>query len=215
MPRKNLIRSNAHPYHVTGRANNRESFHLELQKVWDILSYSCFEATVVHGARIHSLVVMPNHFHMLISTPKSDLGVIMEQFMRSITKTMNTISGRSGRVFGGPYHWTLINSTLYFVHAYKYVYRNPVCAGLCHEVESYLYSTFSGLIGNTRLHFPLHFPFDLGGYLGIPDNPIDQIAWLNKPFLVEQETAIQKAFRKTTFSSPKTDWRRSLEILWL
>ena len=215
MPRKNLIRSSTLPYHVTARANTREAFPSDLTEVWDIFSDSCLDATFVHGVEIHALVVMPNHFHLLISTPQSDLGVVMERFMASATKTMNRISGRSGRVFGGPYHWSLIDSTLYFANALKYVYRNPVRAGLCRDAEAYSFSTLSGLRGNGRLPFPLYFPFGLCGFLGIPDDPTGLVQWLNRTWSAEREAVIREGLKRTTFCPPKTGWKRCVETLEL
>src|SRR4051812_21996239 len=110
MPRKSLIRSDRLPYHVTARANNREAFHLPMEVVWRVFECQCFEISVLFGARIHSFVLMNNHFHMLISTPHEDLGEVMMHFMRSGTRLLNLISGRSGRVFGARYFWSLIEN---------------------------------------------------------------------------------------------------------
>lgn len=134
-------------------------------------------------------------------------------FMRSITRTLNLESGRSGRVFGSRYHWTLIDSEIYFAHALKYAYRNPVRAGICQRVEEYPYSTLHGLLGCRRLGFPIDFPFQLDGYIHIPPETEDQLDWLNRPFRVEQQAAIQKALKRTRFEPPKTGWRASLEEL--
>src|SRR5690242_7491281 len=90
----------------------RYSFSLE--KTWNILENQCFENSVMLSARIHAFVAMSNHTHMLISTPQQDLGQVMMHFMRSITQLMNCQSGRSGHVFAGRYHWSLIHSDLYF-----------------------------------------------------------------------------------------------------
>src|SRR4051794_18500799 len=124
MPRKTLIRSNTLPYHVTARTNNRELFHLPLNLVWDIMNSHIFEAIILFRIKIHAFVLMPNHFHLLITTPEEDLGRVMQIIMKSGTKTINTESRRTGRVFGSRYHWTIIESEVYFAHALKYVYRN-------------------------------------------------------------------------------------------
>jgi putative transposase len=132
MPRKNLIRSNVYPYHVTARGNNKASFPCEPYQTWEIFNEKILEVQKKFGVKIHAFVMMSNHFHLLITTPHEDLGKVMETFMRSITRTMNAKSGRTGRVFGGPYHWSLINSNVYYDCALKYVYRNPVKAKLVH-----------------------------------------------------------------------------------
>lgn len=200
MARRRLIRSTEHPYHVTGRANNREPFKAELSEVWRTLSYACFEASVVHGARVHALVLMPNHFHMLVSTPKSDLGEVMAQFMVTSTRRLNQLSGRTGRVFGARYHGSLIDSAPYCLQALKYVYRNPVKAGLCDQVETWRWSSLSRLLGEGELSFPLH-PLIHG--VGVEPGQLDTLLrWLNQPSPSEQEQRVQKALRSPRFRMP-------------
>lgn len=130
MPRKRLIRSDCLPYHVTARSNNREKFPLPLKDVWGILCEEILSAQIALGIEVQSFVLMPNHFHMLLTTPETDLGEVMKSFMRNTTKTLNLESGRSGRIFGGPYYPSIIESDQYFSQAYKYVYRNPAKAKL-------------------------------------------------------------------------------------
>ena len=126
MPRKNLqfdLISN--PYHVTVRCNNREPFPCSPDLVWGALTDQCFEIVMLFGAQIHALVAMPNHIHLLISTPNEDLGVVMQRLLLGLTKRINRLAGRSGRVFGSQYHWTIIDTAEYFANVLKYVYRNP------------------------------------------------------------------------------------------
>ena len=172
-----------------------------------------FEISLLFQTKIHAFVLMPNHVHMLISTPQEDLGQIMNHWMRSGTHTINRRSGHSGHIFGGRYHWSLIDSPPYYGHAYKYVYRNPVRANLCDSVQDYRYSTFSGIIGDRSLPFPLHFPFHEENHMYIPDDLEEQQGWLNKPFKIEHQNAIQKALKRTLFQPPKRGWKRILEDL--
>lgn len=210
MPRKKLIVSRILPYHVTARSNNREPFHCSLDRVWKILTEECLVAQILFGIRIHALVLMPNHFHLLLSTPNENLGVVMQTFMAAVTKRLNLLSGRSGRVFGDKYYRTIIGDPLYFSHAYRYVYRNPVRAGIRARVEEYLYSTLPGLQGESQLPFPLHFPYNRPDFLLIPNNPAAHLEWLNQPSTQEAEEAIRKALRKTEFAPPKAGWKNTL-----
>jgi hypothetical protein len=158
--------------------------------------------------------MMPNHFHMLITVPEYDLGQVMNIFMSYVTRTSNLFSERSGHLFGRRYYWSLINSSRYFGHAYKYVYRNPVRAGLCEHVEDYPFSTLQGTLGMRHLPFPLHYT-RVGMELALPsDEAHEQLQWLNLPFSSEAEVLIQKALRKRVFDSiidRKT--RKPIELL--
>lgn len=201
MTRRRLVRDKLLPYHVTARTNNREPFHLPLDVVWEVLANECLALTYVHQVEIQALVLMPNHFHMIATTPQSDLGRGMNMFMSVVTRTLNQRAGRSGRVFGGPYYWSLIGSSRYFGHALKYVYRNPVKSGLSDSVESYPFSTLHGLLGRSRLLFPVHMS-RIGLEVGLPgESPIEMLKWLNTPFSSEAQNLIQKGLRRKAFDS--------------
>jgi putative transposase len=159
----------------------------------------CLSARLKFGVEFQSVVLMPNHFHMLVTTPEQDLGIVMRDFMANITREANRLSGRTGHVFGGPYYWSLINSSRYYGHAFKYVYQNPVRARLCAKVEDYPFSTLHGLLGHARLPFPISCPRP-EYFFAIPGvEPSDFLGWLNKPFPKETELLIKKGLRKKVF----------------
>jgi putative transposase len=197
MPRRLLIRSNEFPYHVTARANNKERFPIELARVWEIAVEELYFLGIAYSAEVQGFVLMPNHFHLLITVPHFDLGVIMRELMRTMTKRINGCAQRTGHVFGGPHNRSIITSTRYFGHALKYVYRNPVRAGILNSVEKYEFSTARGLFGEGVLPFPIHFT-RIGLEINLPDanNPMSWLDWLNRPFPIETEKLIQKSIRK-------------------
>ncbi len=201
------MRSKDHPYHVTARCNNKEHFPIPIYDVWSVISAELSEAVKRFGCGIHAFVLMPNHFHLLISTPKSDLGVVMQYFMLAITKRINAISGRSGRIFGSRYHASLIDHDHYYDCALKYVYRNPVKARLSESVQSYPFSTIVFICKKRFSEIPMIPP---QGHLElIPDgNKDDFLEWLNLPFPNEQESMIKKGFKKTRFNPPKSGWKQ-------
>jgi REP element-mobilizing transposase RayT len=199
MPRKRLERSDFLPYHITARANNRERFPGALGRTWKVLTDEAWCTSVLYGAEFQALVLMPNHLHAILTVPRDDLGKVMNCLISSVTRIVNTQTGRCGHVFGGPYHWSLIDGTRYFGHALKYVYRNPVKAGLCVRVEEWPYSTVSGLMGNGHLPIPIHFTRP-GMELGLPLEPASlMLDWLNQPFPSKAERAIQKGLRRKRF----------------
>jgi putative transposase len=201
MPRKLLEVSNYLPYHVTARTNRREPFSIPLNQVWTTLGRECLFLRTVYEVEFQALVLMPNHFHMILTVPKHDLGKAMHEFMKSVSKRINLISGQTGHVFGGPYHWSIIKNSRYYGHALKYVYRNPVKARLYENVEDSPYSTLHGLLGKSHLPFPIHHT-QVGMELALPTlDSYDQLAWLNKPFPTEAEHLIQKRLRRRVFDT--------------
>ena len=47
----------------------------------------------------------------------------------------------------------------------------------------------------------------------IPHDYDEQQRWLNNPFKVEHQKAIQKALKRTLYAPPKGGWKRALEGL--
>jgi putative transposase len=202
MPRKQLIRSTVHPYHVTVRCNNKEQFYCDLSFVWKTFAIEFNNIMERFHPKIHAFLLMPNHFHLLITTPAEDLGVIMQNLISPTTKIINVKSGRSGRVFGARYHWSLINSANYYDCALKYVYRNPVKAGIVDSVQNYAFSTLRSVLGHEKYPFLIEPP---SGYdFNIPSNKrLEFLDWLNQPFKTEEEQSIRFGFTKSRFNTPR------------
>lgn len=135
---------------------------------------------------------------MIVTTPDLNLDTAMNYFMRETSRIIGIRSGRINQVYGGPYHWSLIKSSNYFLHAYKYVYRNPVEAGLSLCVEKYKYSTLSVLVGNQRSIIPIEYDDTLFSDL------VEQLKWLNNSYpSIEIKDDIRKALRKSEFQFAK------------
>jgi putative transposase len=91
---------------------------------------------------LHEFVVMPNHFHLLI-TPIT--GVTLERALQLIK---GRFSFEAGKKFGmqreiwqrGFYDHRIRNLAEYF-QSRTYIHANPVKAGLCTETSEYRYSS--------------------------------------------------------------------------
>jgi hypothetical protein len=95
---------------------------------------------------------------------------------------------------------------MYYQHALKYVYRNPVKAGLCSLVEEYEFSSLRYHLTNNDLGFPIcestYYPW---GMLGL--SPIAQLNWLNLKYDEKEEDCIRRALSRRAFRitcDPKT-----------
>jgi putative transposase len=150
--------------------------------------------------KIYSFVLMPNHFHLLAQNPLGNLSEAMNYFMRETSRQIGRDSGRINQIYGARFHRSLISTERYFYQVYKYVYRNPVRAEICTEVQTYPFSTISGLVGLQKLYIPLE-----------PDNLLfsgddineKTILWLNKTPDPKLEKEIQLALRRTEYELPK------------
>ncbi|MCB9024791.1 MAG: barstar family protein [Bdellovibrionaceae bacterium] len=73
IPRPKAILQNEFPYHVSARCINKEWFHIPMENVWDIFCRQLTYISWVYDAKVHAFVLKNNHFHLLVSTPRSNL----------------------------------------------------------------------------------------------------------------------------------------------
>lgn len=162
----------------------------------------------LYGMKIHSFVLMPNHFHLLASFPEANIGACMNYFMRETSREITRLSGRINQTYGNRHHKSMIDSYHYFMNVYKYVYRNPVRARLSKLVQTYPYSTLAGLCGLQKLVIPLE-----------PDtlifNPAFQeatLTWLNTKPKPEHEEEIRKGLKHPTFTLKTPQTKKESEL---
>jgi putative transposase len=202
MPRKTLIRSNNLPYHVTARSNNKEWFTLPMPDMWDLAQESLREAIGIHRVEVISFVLMGNHYHMLLLTPESNLDNFMYEFNKRFALKIKNRTGQINRIFGGRYKWCLIQSQHYLINCYKYVYQNPVRAGLVQSCEDYPFSTLRSLIKNIKFSIPIHDKYGFKDEFGLK--------WLNQKIDSEEEKALKNGLSKAVLVTLKDREKRKL-----
>jgi REP element-mobilizing transposase RayT len=191
------------PIHISARANNRQQFNIPLDELWQVFSDYLFLIHHGYGIQIISFVMMPNHIHMIAVDPSGKLPQAMELFMRETSREIGRRSGTINRQWGAPYHSSVIDSNLYYMHAYKYVYLNPVEANLCDRAEVYRFSTLNGLLGRNQLTIPVEEDTLLFS------GPIEQtIEWINNRYDDEEKNLVRKGLKRRKFALPKTNTKR-------
>ncbi len=194
MPRKKYKPTSVFPYHITARCINKEWFNIPLPQVWEIFSDYLFFIHHAFDVKIHSFVLMNNHFHLILSTPEANLCQTMNYFMRETSRQFGLASERINQIYGGPYFWSQLRSEIYYGHAYKYVYRNPVEGGLSLKVEDYTFSTLHALIGKSKTIIPI-----LEDTLLFSDVE-SNMKWLNTDYKSQNyKLEIKMALRKNQF----------------
>ena len=86
---------------------------------------------------------MNNHAHMLIETEKiKELSKYMQRLNGIYGKYYNKKYNRVGYVFRDRYKSEGIYSEEYLYNCIRYIYDNPVKAGICSKPEEYPYSNY-------------------------------------------------------------------------
>jgi len=132
-------------YHVTARGNERkEIFHTK--KDYERFKDYIMGAKEKYDFLLHVYVLMTNHYHLIIETPKANLNKIMHYINGSYTTYFNRNQGRNGHLFQGRYKAILIDVDRYLLELSRYLHLNPVRAGLVKRPEEYGYSSYRSYI---------------------------------------------------------------------
>lgn len=195
MPRRIVPISPNDPYHISARCINREWFSLPIEVVWSVMEDYLYLTAKEFDLRIHAFVLMSNHFHLIATAPLGNLSRALLYFMRESSRELTRLAGRINQTYGARNHKTHINSFHHFMNTYKYVYQNPLRAGLCRRVEDYPYSTLNGLCGLNQITIPLVEDT----LLFTPNFDESTLKWLNTRPDVEYEKEMRLALSRPQF----------------
>lgn len=199
MARKPIIRSNEHYYHLTARANGKDFYELPLDVVWEIMTARLGLLQKEYNLKIGAFVLMNNHFHLLLLTPKVDIDRVMYFFMKKTTLEMQKQTGRINKIFGGRYKGCLIEDLYYLLNAYKYICLNPVRANLVKQAQDYEFSTLNSST------FEI-LPFKVEEFVPLSlqaRNRELEYRWINETFTPEETKSIKTGLSKSKFSFQK------------
>ncbi len=101
-------------YHITARGNERKKFFFSHRDYEKFLSYLT-HALQKYGVILHAYVLMPNHYHLMIETPRANLSSFMHGLNSAYTTYFNIRRKRSGHLFQGRYKALLIDVDNYLL----------------------------------------------------------------------------------------------------
>jgi len=112
-------------YHVMARGNERREIfrdgrdrHLFLETLAEVVPR--------FGVRLYAYCLMPNHHHLLLSTPRGNLSRAAGWLQATYTARFNARHRRSGHLFQGRFKAQLVEADEYARWLVEYVHLNPV-----------------------------------------------------------------------------------------
>ena len=112
-------------YHVACRGNERRAIFRD-----DVDRRTFLErlerSVNSYGVRLLCYVLMRNHYHLLVQTPKPNLSEFMMHFNGGYTMAFNRRHRRSGHLYQGRYHAVVIERDSYLLEASRYLHLNAV-----------------------------------------------------------------------------------------
>ena len=149
MPRPLRIEYEGAFYHVTARGNERKRIY------YSKADYEKFKAYLEgaqekYGYLLHCYVLMTNHYHLVIETPRSNLSSVMHYINGSYTNYINIKKRRSGHLFQGRYKAILVDRDSYLLELSRYIHLNPVRAKMVERPEDYPYSSYRAYVSKNK-----------------------------------------------------------------
>ena len=140
------------PHHVLHRGNNLQTVFVDAedyQAFLDLLQ----QLAQTHQVAVHAFVLMPNHFHLLL-TPQTEQGLpqLMQALGRAYVRYFNARHGRSGTLWEGRYRSTVLEPTAPLLQCIIYIDSNPQRSGLVARAQDYRWSSCAHHLG--AAHWP-------------------------------------------------------------
>ena len=143
MPRRLRIEFEGAIYHVMARGNARQKIvrdDADRRRLVDGLEQS----VVRHGWDLLCYVIMGNHLHLMVKTPRPNLGAGMQSFLSGYAIWAGRRWRRPGHLFQGRYRAEMIEDESYYWTVSRYIHLNPVRAGMVTRPEQWEWSSYPG-----------------------------------------------------------------------
>jgi len=146
MARKLRIQYSGAVYHVMNRGDRRELIFrddADRQRFIATLGEACGKT----DWQVHAYCLMPNHFHLVVETPRPNLVAGMKWLLGTYTGRFNRRHKLFGHLFSGRYKSLVVDSSApgYLKTVCDYVHLNPVRAKLLRSeaaLRNYRWSSY-------------------------------------------------------------------------
>jgi putative transposase len=145
MARKPRVELAGGVHHVYARGNGKQLIYLSNRDRRVYLSL-LGEVVVRQEWRCLSYCLMDNHVHLLLQTPKPNLGAGMCRLQGMYAQTFNRRHGRTGHVFQGRFGSVLVRTDEQLLTVARYIALNPVEAGLCRDAADWPWGSHAAVL---------------------------------------------------------------------
>ncbi|HMP74292.1 MAG TPA: transposase [Kiritimatiellia bacterium] len=112
-------------YHVTARGQRRERIYYDARDRKEFLA-RVEEMTKRFLVEVHAYALMPNHYHLLIRSPKANTSPAMQWLNTGYGMWWNRRHGQVGHVFQGRFKSILVEGGATLLTVSQYLHFNPV-----------------------------------------------------------------------------------------
>ncbi|MEW8045161.1 MAG: transposase [Candidatus Thiodiazotropha endolucinida] len=137
-------------YHVMNRGRGRQLVFREAA-YYEAFLECLKEAHIRFGLEVHAYCLMGNHYHLLLSTPRSNLSRAMRHVNGVYTQRHNRLRKTDGPLFRGRYKAILVDASSYLLQLSRYIHRNPIeiHKPLVQKLDDYPWSSYPAYVGKS------------------------------------------------------------------
>ena len=103
------------------------------------------------GWHLLAYCLMPNHVHLQIETPETNLANGMQWLHSRYALLFNVRHDRKGHLFEGPYKSPMVTSDDAFIRTIGYIALNPATAVLCRRAAEWSWSSHAAVASGKPL----------------------------------------------------------------
>lgn len=122
------------------RGNARAPIYL-IDDDYEIFLEVLKESSKFFQVYLAAYCLMPNHYHLLLTTPKANLARFMRHLNGVYTQRFNKFHKKDGHLFRGRYKAILVQEDEYLTHLVRYIHLNPIQANLVQDLKDYPWSS--------------------------------------------------------------------------
>jgi len=139
-------------YHVMNRGRGRQKIYPN-EDYYELYLKCLEEAHKRFGIEIHAYCLMSNHYHLLVKTPRGNLGRAMRHIDGVYTQRYNRLKRTDGSLFRGRYKAIVVDASNYLLQVSRYIHRNPIelKTPLVKTLEQYPWSSYLYYLNQTKI----------------------------------------------------------------
>ncbi len=145
-------------YHVTSRGNGRAQIFLSDEDNCRFLR-QLQDNVETFGVVLYAYVLMGNHFHLLVRTPRANLSQFMQRLNTSYALYARYKHRRPGHQFEARFKAKLVQDDTYLLGVTRYIHLNPIKTKVCRRLptperlerlEQYRWNSYLGYVAKTH-----------------------------------------------------------------
>lgn len=134
-------------WHVTSRGNERRDIYFDDHDRRSFLEMLA-DVVVLHDWILHAWVLMRNHYHLLVETPRAPtLSRGVKRLNERYAHHVNTRHLRAGHLFQGRFKGIIVEKEAHLLELIRYIVLNPVRCGAVRHAGDWAWSNYRSTAG--------------------------------------------------------------------